>query len=144
MDVILATGAQVSKQSIPFLCLVPFATNLVLKVCIDPLVIYFLLNTHLQPIGFEPVGRSTRTQVLLDNIESISSFTASFQKAESLEAIASSNVLELSSVLKHYGYFIQGHLSISFNKKQLSLIRNEIWTKVLYFFYPLTFSLFTW
>jgi hypothetical protein len=52
------------------------------------MVLYFLLNTHLHPISLEPGGKSTRTQVLLDNIESISSFTTYFQKATSLEDIA--------------------------------------------------------
>jgi hypothetical protein len=41
-------------------------------------VLYFLLNTHLHSIDLEPGGKSTRIQVLLDNIESISLFIAYF------------------------------------------------------------------
>jgi hypothetical protein len=53
-------------------------TNLALKVCKEPSILYFVLNTHLYPISLEPRGKSIRTHVLLDNIEFISSFTASF------------------------------------------------------------------
>jgi hypothetical protein len=54
------------------------ATNLALKVCIEPSILYFLLYTYLYPISLEPRGKSTKTHVLLDNIEFISSFTACF------------------------------------------------------------------
>jgi hypothetical protein len=62
----------------PPFCLKPFATNLSLKVSIDPSKLYFFLNTYLQPIGEELRGRATSTKLLFDNIKSILSFTASF------------------------------------------------------------------
>ena len=87
-------------------CVKPLATNLALKVCNDPSELYFFRNTHLLPIGFDPLGKSTKTHVLLNIIESISSFTASFQKAASLEAIASLKVLGSSLMFNNSGVFL--------------------------------------
>ena len=63
MEVNLATGAYVSKYSISCFCLKPLATNLALNVCIDPSVLYFLLNTLVFFIGFGHVGRLTKIHV---------------------------------------------------------------------------------
>lgn len=74
------------KQTISYsFCLKPIpsfylkflATNLELKVCIDPSVWYFLLNTHLYPISLESRGKVVRTHALLYNHESISLSIAS-------------------------------------------------------------------
>ena len=63
-------------------------------------VLYFILYIHSEPIGFDPAGKSTGTYVLLDNNESLSSFIASFQKEESLEAIG------FIFNIQHNGYFV--------------------------------------
>ena len=63
-------------------------------------MLYFLLNTHLHHIGIEPRGKSTRTQVLLDNIKSISSFTTFFYETTSLKDIDSHNVFKSSSIFR--------------------------------------------
>ena len=87
----------------PSFCLKSLAINLTLKVYNDPSKLYFLLNTHLHPMGLEPAGRSTNTHLLLDIMESISSLTASFQNATSLEAITSRNVFGSSSAVNKMG-----------------------------------------
>jgi hypothetical protein len=60
-----------------------------LYLSIDPSGLYFLLKIHLQPIGFDPGGKSTKIQVLFFSIESISVLIVSFQNFESEEEIAS-------------------------------------------------------
>lgn len=67
-------------------------TNLILKVWRNSYVWYFLLNTHLQQICFDLGDKSTKTQVLFDNIEFILLFIDSFQTATSLKVIAYLNV----------------------------------------------------
>ena len=76
----------------------------------DPSVAYFFRNTHLQSIGLEPCGKSTKIQVPLDNNEFISSFTTSFQNAESLDFIVSLNVLASSSKLNKIGVYLVENL----------------------------------
>ena len=77
----------------------------------DTSLAHFFQNTHLQSIDLELCGKSTRTHIPLDNNESISSFTASFQNAESLDFISSLNILESSSILNKIG--------VLFNRKSL-------------------------
>jgi len=41
----------------PFVCVYPFVTNLALNLSIVPLALYFILNTHLQPMTVLSLGR---------------------------------------------------------------------------------------
>ena len=100
MDVILVTGEKVSKNSRPSSCLKPLATSLSLYLSTDPSDFKFLHKTYLHPIVLQPGGKSTSFQVLLEISDSISSFTASFQKIASCEDKASFKVRGSSPMLK--------------------------------------------
>ena len=100
MDVILVTGEKVSKYSRPSSCLKSFATSLALYLSIDPSGFSFFRKTHLQPIILQPGDKSTNFHVLLEISDSISSFTASFQKIASCEDKASFKVRGSLSTLK--------------------------------------------
>src|SRR4030066_1000899 len=89
MDVIRVTGEKVSKKSIFSLCVKPLATRRALYLSTVPSGFIFFLSIHLQPIGLQPGGKSTRCQVLLDSRESISSFIASCHRSASKEDKAS-------------------------------------------------------
>ncbi|CAL0303026.1 unnamed protein product [Lupinus luteus] len=97
MDVILVTGEYVSKKSTFSLCLKPLATRRALYLSTVPSGFSFFFNTHLQPIGLQPGGKSAKCQVLLDSRESISSFMASCHKSASKEVNASWSVNGSSS-----------------------------------------------
>ena len=92
-----------------------FHTNLTLKICIDPSILYFHVNTYLQPISFDFLGKSTEIQVWFDIIESISSLITSNQNDASLDGIASLNIFGSHSILSKmsillitiYTYFLQ-------------------------------------
>ena len=69
----IITSVYISK-SIFSLCFKPFTINL------RPKDFLFYSNTHSQPIGFEIRGRSTKTQLLLNNKESILSLIAFYNR----------------------------------------------------------------
>jgi hypothetical protein len=89
MDVILVTGEKVSKKFIFSFCLKPLATRRALYLSILPSGFSFFFKTHLQPIGLQPGGKSTKCQVLLDSRDSISSLIASCHKSASRDDKAS-------------------------------------------------------
>ncbi|GKV35089.1 hypothetical protein SLEP1_g43402 [Rubroshorea leprosula] len=70
-----------------------------LNLSIVPSTFSFFFKIHLQLIGLQPGGRSTKIHVLFPILEFISSSMASFQKAESCDLIASSNVTGSASIL---------------------------------------------
>jgi len=49
---------------------------------------YYFLKIHLQPVGFAPLGKSTKIHVWFLEIESISTLIASFQSFASEKEIA--------------------------------------------------------
>ena len=59
----LTTREKILEKSKPTAWLKPFATSLALYLFIEPDAFSFTLNTHLQPIGFLPGGKETRSQV---------------------------------------------------------------------------------
>lgn len=116
----------------PFFCVYSLTTNLALKVCIDLFVMYFLLNTRLYLIDFDPKGKFTRIQILLNNIESVSSSIASFQKMHLLKPLPHYMPQDYLQYLIN-GYFIEHSGSITFYKEDHRLGRNKIRTQILFF-----------
>ena len=86
----------------------------------NPSVEYFFENIHLQLISLEPCDKSTKSQVPLDNNESISSFTISFQNVESLDFIISLNVLEPSSMLNKIGVLFSRESQLLSTRKTIA------------------------
>lgn len=89
MDVILVTGEKVSKKSMFSLCLKPLATRRALYLSIVQSGFSFFFKTHLQPIGLQLGGKSTKCKVLLVSRDSISSLIASCHKSASRDDKAS-------------------------------------------------------
>src|SRR6266487_647353 len=97
MDVIRVIGEKVSKKSIFSLCLKPLATRRALYLSTVPSGFSFFFKIHLQPIGLQPGGNSTKCQVPLDSRDSISSFIASCHKSTSKDDKASVRFVGSSS-----------------------------------------------
>ena len=60
--------------------LFPFVSNL-LQLTLGQKILYIVIIPHSQPIGFETRGRSIKTQLLLNIIESISTIIAFISKS---------------------------------------------------------------
>ena len=56
-------GENVSEKSSPGTCEKPWATNLALNLSSRPVGVYLTVNTHLDPTGLLPSGRSANSQV---------------------------------------------------------------------------------
>ena len=93
------------QKSIFSLCFKPFTINLRPKDFIS------YSNTHSQPIDFEIRGRSIKTQLSLNNIESISSLIAfaikSYTFFQTLGSLTSKNTMGIYLGL-HFYYLQQG------------------------------------
>ena len=93
------TGEKVSKKSMFSLCLKPLATRRALYLSIVPSGFSFFFKIHLQPIGLQPGGKSTKCQVLLVSRDYISSLIASCHKSASRDDKASWRFIGSSSTL---------------------------------------------
>jgi hypothetical protein len=91
----LETGAKVSWKSIPGNWAKPFATNFAFRRAIVPSELNFVFRTHLQPIIFRSLGRSTISHVLFFFRELNSFFIASLHSSDSCRKNASLIVLDL-------------------------------------------------
>ena len=69
-----------SKKYIFPLCVKPLATRQALYLSTVPSGFSFFFKIHLEPIGLQPGGKSTKFHVSLNYRESISSFIASCHK----------------------------------------------------------------
>ena len=133
----IVTSVQLSK-SIFYLCFKHFTINFRPKDFIS------YSNTHSLPTGLKTRGRSIMTQLLLNNIESISSLI--------VFTIESYIFLEVHSFLKLQDHFPQkmpwvfnqDYTFITFNKVNKSFRLNKIWIKIHFISYTLTPPLFTW
>ena len=133
----IVTSVQISN-SIFSLCFKPFTINLRPK----DFIIYS--TTHSQPIGLVLRGRSIKTQLLLNNIESISSLIAF-----TIESYIFSEVQNFQKLQDHFPQripwiFNQDYTFITFNKVNRSFTRNKIWIKILFISQTFTPPLFTW
>ena len=133
----IVTSVQISN-SIFFLCFKPFNINLRPK----DFIIYS--TTHSQPIGLVLRGRSIKTQLLLNNIESISSLIAF-----TIESYIFSEAQNFQKLQDHFPQripwiFNQDYTFITFNKVNRSFTRNKIWIKILFISQTFTPPLFTW
>ncbi|KAK2449675.1 putative mitochondrial protein [Trifolium repens] len=79
----------VGCESIFSLCLKPLATRQALYFSTVPSGFSFFFKIHLQPIGLQPRGKSTKCHVSLDSRESMSSLIASCHRSASIDDKAS-------------------------------------------------------